>query len=90
MLPYANYCILFDTRFAGGAVQFLHAVVLSRVSKEDTKISTCLFPGHGNSECRAVAESVIVPITARLQRLFLFIYCDRLAQGLSKHYDYPL
>jgi len=27
MLPYANYCVLFDTRFAGGAVQFVHAVV---------------------------------------------------------------
>jgi len=39
MLPYANYCVLFDTRFAGGAVQFLHAVMLSRGSKEDTKIS---------------------------------------------------
>lgn len=77
MLPYASYCVLFDTRFAGGAIQLLYAVVLSR-SFENHKISTYLFPCRGNSICRAVAESVIAPIIVRARRLFRFIYCGRL------------
>lgn len=52
MLPYANYCILFDTRFAGGAAQFLHAA-LSKGSEERAKISTYLFPCGGNYGNRA-------------------------------------
>lgn len=49
MLPYAYYCVLFDTRFAGDAAQFLHAVVLSRGSEKHTKISTYLFPRHAET-----------------------------------------
>jgi len=63
MHPYANYCVLFDTRFAGGTAQFLHVVVLSRNSEEHISIYLILY--HGNSECKMMAESVTAPITAR-------------------------
>lgn len=58
MFPYANYCVLFDTRFVlpAAAAQFLHAVVLSREPREKahpTKVPTYLFPRHGNSGARS-------------------------------------